>query len=565
MSDANDALTQAMEAGWLAQTATANVKRSFAAFQKIESLFHFLRLPPELAQIAETVDIAEAPACIGRYPVIKLLGRGGFGRVVLAYDDRLDRRVAIKYALGPDTAILAKARKVAQLRHDGIATIYAVEEISDGSICVVMEYLDGGSLRERLLRDGKLKYEDAINLMRDVAGAVQYAHQSGFVHRDLKPENILFDAEHRPHVVDFGLAVHESQQADRAGEVSGTWRYMAPEQVRGEVPHIDGRTDVWAMGVVLYEILTGAQPFTGRDRQELTDQIEHREPKPPRQIDPAIPARVQDVVLKCLRKRAIERFASAADLVDALHGATRDRDLSRRGMLVAAGLALAVVAVLLAASWYANKPAADTTSPPVATTELDGILDVYVWRPQRDDIRGAPIQKPGVAPLRAGDQFRIEATVSRPAFLYIASIDADGILHMVYPWIPERGETRPTHEEPVVRVVSPSNDDARGWPVTPGRAGMSTILLLGTERPMPDAPDLGELLSDVGTISPLNAEPVAFFDGGVPTSREHTRSTSFAKSEAIVDPILQFHSRLATKLKKHFTLVRAVTYPDLGR
>jgi len=131
-----------------------------------------------------------------------------------------------------------------------------------------------------------------------VCAAVGHAHASGLVHRDLKPANILLDDAGNAHVTDFGLAIDEETQHDKAGEISGTVPYMPPEQVRGETQRLDGRADIWALGVILYEMLTGRRPFHGEDRDELFDEILHREPKPPRQMDAEIPEGLEEVCLK---------------------------------------------------------------------------------------------------------------------------------------------------------------------------------------------------------------------------------------------------------------------------
>ena len=151
-----------------------------------------------------------------------------------------------------------------------------------------------------------------------MAEAASVAHHAGFVHRDLKPNNILIDKESRPHVVDFGLAIHESIQSDRRGESAGTPGYMSPEQVRGETHRLDGRSDLWSAGVILYEMLTGRCPFAGATVDELFDEIKYREPRPPRQIAPHIPAELERICLKCLSKNTRERYTTGGDLASDL-------------------------------------------------------------------------------------------------------------------------------------------------------------------------------------------------------------------------------------------------------
>jgi serine/threonine protein kinase len=210
-------------------------------------------------------------------------------------------------------AFLAEARMAAALKHPGIVTIYDLGRLDDGGCFVEMEYIEGRSLADEI-NAKRFAVERAARLIEEVADAVHDAHKQGLVHRDLKPANILLDRSGRPHVVDFGLAIHEQQQPFRRGERSGTPAYMAPEQIRGESHRLDGRTDIWSLGVMLYELLVKRQPFTGHSSDDLFDEIERRDPKPPRQIDDAIPAQLERICLKCLAKRMSDRYLTAADL-----------------------------------------------------------------------------------------------------------------------------------------------------------------------------------------------------------------------------------------------------------
>ena len=148
--------------------------------------------------------------------------------------------------------------------------------------------------------------------------AVGFAHQHDLVHRDLKPANLLVDRQGHPHVADFGLAVDENSQRLRKGEVCGTPAYMSPEQVRGLTHVLDGRSDLWSIGVILYELLTGRRPFRGANTAEVFENVKRRDPKPPRQIKPEIPGELERICLKCLQKRQTDRYASAAELLDDL-------------------------------------------------------------------------------------------------------------------------------------------------------------------------------------------------------------------------------------------------------
>lgn len=299
---------------------------------------------PRCRVASEDNESETLPSGFGRYVVRGRLGRGGFGVVYLGRDEALNRLVALKVCrtdrLGPHEVerLLAEARIIAGLKHPGIVGVYDVGRTERGECYLVLEYVEGRPLSAALAA-GRLTVGAAIDLMIEVADAVHHAHLHGFIHRDLKPANILLDASGRPRVADFGIAAHEDRLRQTAGEVSGTPRYMAPEQVRGEAHRIDGRTDVWSLGVILYEILVGRRPFTGASKA-LFDEILHREAKPPRQIDDRIPPELEQVCLRCLSKRMSDRYPTAADLAADLRHV---RDKAARPTAFAGGPARAAV------------------------------------------------------------------------------------------------------------------------------------------------------------------------------------------------------------------------------
>ncbi|HEV3166441.1 MAG TPA: serine/threonine-protein kinase, partial [Isosphaeraceae bacterium] len=264
------------------------------------------------------------PERFGRYTTLRLLGEGGCGRVYLARDDELDRTVAIKVprtrALASPQQVetfLSEARVAGGLKHKAIVTIHDIGRTDEQGHFVVMEYIEGRTMSE-MLKEERPSPVHLAELMITIAEAAHYAHKAGLVHRDLKPANILIDERGEPHIADFGLAVREDLQHLRSGEVAGTPPYMAPEQVRGEAHRLDGRTDLWALGVILYQGLLRRLPFTGRGRSEIFDEIIHRDPKPLRQVDDKIPRGLERICLKCLAKRMTDRYQSGADLAEDL-------------------------------------------------------------------------------------------------------------------------------------------------------------------------------------------------------------------------------------------------------
>jgi serine/threonine protein kinase/tetratricopeptide (TPR) repeat protein len=279
---------------------------------------------------------AELPAVPG-YEVLGELGRGGMGVVYKARQTKLNRLVALKVmrARGPAESeeldrFRAEAEAAARLQHPHIVQVYDVGQ-QDGWPYLTLELVEGGSLAEKL--DGAPQpARPAARLLEVLAGAVHFAHQRHVVHRDLKPANVLLTADGTPKVTDFGLAkiLEEGAGLTRTGVILGTPSYMAPEQAGGKSGGAGPAADVYALGAILYQLLTGRPPFRGETAEDTLHQVRTAEPVPPRRLQPKVPRDLETICLKCLQKEPPRRYASAAELAEELQRFTSDRPIRAR-------------------------------------------------------------------------------------------------------------------------------------------------------------------------------------------------------------------------------------------
>lgn len=268
------------------------------------------------------------PASIGRFKILSILGEGGFGTVYKARDPQLDREVAIKVpkvaVLGSDfdaERFLREAKTAARLRHPNICPVYEVG-MENERLFIVMAFVEGQTLADHLkARKSPMPPRQIAKLVQRLALALQAAHDKGIVHRDLKPSNVLIDRERSDVIItDFGLARRPAQPGaveTQSGIIMGTPAYMAPEQARGEVRAIGPRTDVYSLGVILYELLSGRRPFGGTVG-EVIGQVIHVEPEPPSKVRPDADPRLEAICLKAMAKDPAARYGSMRELADAL-------------------------------------------------------------------------------------------------------------------------------------------------------------------------------------------------------------------------------------------------------
>ena len=273
-----------------------------------------------------TRTIAQGPAGLasgtviaGHYKINKILGRGGMGVVYLADDTRLNRPVALKF-LPPGLALdedirrrfIIEAQAAAALAHPSICTIYEVDDQAEKAF-ISMEYVEGESLREKVAK-GPLPFDHVLDIALQVCAGLDEAHKKGIVHRDIKSANIMLTAKGQAKIMDFGLAkVAGTAMVTKEGSTMGTVAYMSPEQAKGEA--VDPRTDIWSLGVVLYELASGKLPFRGDLESAVIHNIIHEEPKPLKAIVPKVSEEFERIVKRALKKKVDDRYGSAAEML----------------------------------------------------------------------------------------------------------------------------------------------------------------------------------------------------------------------------------------------------------
>jgi eukaryotic-like serine/threonine-protein kinase len=301
------------------------VERRIQALRKMYQIPNAAQAPTQ--PVAESmVPVERIASQLPDYEILELLGSGGMGKVFKVRQRSLKRLVALKMILGGYAASAAEierfrteAEAAAALQHPHIVQIYEIGQ-ADGCPYLALEYVDGGSLAERLQAE-LLPPRQAAELVCTVARAMHYAHRRGIIHRDLKPANVLLARGEvlEPKVTDFGLAKRLDELSQtRSGSVLGTPSYMAPEQAEGHLRQIGPRSDIYSLGAILYECLTGQPPFEAPTLLETLELVRSQDPLPPRRRHPEVPVDLETICLKCLQKDPARRYASADELADDL-------------------------------------------------------------------------------------------------------------------------------------------------------------------------------------------------------------------------------------------------------
>jgi tRNA A-37 threonylcarbamoyl transferase component Bud32 len=449
------------------------------------------------------------PDRIGKYEIVRRFTESsGQAAAYLGFDPILRRHVVLKRYHDGDTpegrrATIEEGRALVGIKSDYVAECLGIEFLDDEAFLVV-EHIKGRSLAE-IRREGPFDPERIAGILTQLAEGVAAVHQRGLIHRDIKPANVILGDDDRPRLVDFGLAAHLG--SDRLRELSGTPSYMAPEQARGEPERIDFRTDVFGLGAVLYNLLTGSPPYAGSDLATVLVQARAGRVVPPRRLNARVPRGLERICLKAMAADPGQRYGSAAEFRRALKRWRRGLALP----LVAAAcvLALAAAVALVAFGPWRRTPGPGNHETPgrAAATPLPAPLrveDFEVELHRRNTRQNLGRIGRDVPAGRFDDDVVVRATLSAPGYAFLIALNPDGKPQLCYP-------ADPTIPPPRSVEVITFEDATRGFALTDG-TGLQAFVLVISSRPLPPYAEWSQSLGDL-PWKPARPAAVWRYDG----------------------------------------------------
>ena len=503
-----------------------------------------------------TVSGLAEPEHIGKFRIVRRFSEvSGQAAAYLAFDPDLERHVVLKrYHGGPEglPGEAEEGRALARVVSPYVARCHGIERVGDAAYLVV-EYAPGRNLAE-VRRDGPIEPARIARILAQVAEGVAAVHACGLIHRDLKPANVILHDDGTPRLVDFGLAAHLA--SPRLRDLCGTPRYMAPEQARAESDRIDARTDVFGLGAVLYELLTGRPPHAGSTRAEVLEHAQRADVTPPRLLDPTIPAPLEAVCLKALAAAPENRYTTAQEFTAALRQAIEpDSGATRRLAWVRRGLPAAVVVLVLLALavWFWRKgsqPVAGSLRAEIAVDHFRELGD------GRQVIPRGPITADSLVsdPPRLRDLVRVRVELTRPAYVYLIALNPDGTDQ---PCIPA-GDEAPAAPRRTLKFPEHPSDY---FGLTDG-VGLQAFVVVASDRPLPPYAAWKAQVPGGLAWSPEDREGLWTYDGSVLADasrlRGHLRG-DLLRRESAPEALVRLCDRL--RLAPGVTLVRAVAFP----
>ena len=434
---------------------------------------------------------------IGRYRILGTLGAGTFGVVYQCRDEDLKRDVAIKvpragraHASQQTKQFSHEAQSAARLRHPGIVTVLDKGATDDGRTYIVYEFVAGASLQARMQRGGYTHREAAL-WSAEIAEALHHAHQHGIVHRDIKPANVLLDERGKVKVADFGLAkMDDAFFIDDQGRVLGTVAYMSPEQAAGKSEWSSPQSDIYAVGVVLYELLCRKLPFSKGSTDDILKQVIARPPAPPRTVDDTIPAELERICLKAMAKDPSARYTTSGDMAAELRAAiapTAPPKIPPRNLYIwgaAGGGALALAALL----FFVLRPREQTSLPPATIAKIDRVLQAQLDAVAKDPVVQIDLQRADQGgshklldtddlPLHEGDKLQIHVALPQPQFVYAYWYDSSGTTVRLWP-------RDVAAQNPVAKVDIPQGDNE--WQTLDAARGYEMLILAVRDEELTD-------------------------------------------------------------------------------